>query len=264
MRLPDISANIALYQGLRQAEAVRDALCHTLSSNVLPFRTPTLREWLATQEVRDYGDEPSALFSALKDGYIEGIGDDRRLVVRGSNAPSSEAADRGEERAGAGWKDPASFVITSAFVRLLGTSEQFELDVLKALFYYRPSGLLGQLVDSENIYSTEDVIFEKPAIEKDDREVYSKPTVWTWLRKQAENNVERATIFKRVFDIDLIPPEYKKNNPKREWYEKRNAIAHGRASVKMTLGEYIKVEVFVAKSMAHVSDQCRDKLKVIL
>jgi hypothetical protein len=46
--------------------------------------------------------------------------------------------------------------------------------------------------------------------------------------------------------------------------KKRNAIAHGRAGVQMTLGEYIDVDAFVAKAMMHVSTQCKEKLKLII
>jgi hypothetical protein len=49
-----------------------------------------------------------------------------------------------------------------------------------------------------------------------------------------------------------------------DWYEKRNAIAHGRKGVKMTLGEYVDVDAFVAQRMVQIASECADKLKIIL
>jgi hypothetical protein len=41
-------------------------------------------------------------------------------------------------------------------------------------------------------------------------------------------------------------------------------IAHGFEGVTLTLAEYVGVEVFVAKTIMSVCQQCQDKLKVIV
>src|SRR5690606_23008619 len=106
---------------------------------------------------------------------------------------------------------PANFIITSAFVRLLGALEQFEMDVLKCLFYYRPSGMLGDEEDWLEQEVEPDVVQEVPQIDKKDptKQIYSKPPLWTWLKKQAENNIERSRIFMNVFGISTIAGNFK-------------------------------------------------------
>ncbi len=273
MNLPDLSENPALWLGLRQSEAIRESLNRTLGGHSLPNQSfkdkpsQCMSAWLKTQHVPvdDGGSEDSLLHWTLSEGFRRGIGIHPEMLVRGSNAPLAEWCNLGAERSGAGWQNPANFLITSAFVRLLGASEQFEMDVLKALVYYRPSGLLGHESDWIEQKVEPDVIREVPVRDEKDsnKEVYSKPPLWTWLRKQAENNIERSRIFSNVFGVNPIPDGYKMKN-KQDWYEKRNAIAHGRSGVEMTLGEYIDVDVFVAKSMIHVSRQCKEKLKLMV
>jgi hypothetical protein len=260
---PDLSSKPALWLGLRQTESLREALMITL--NGTPRRGQTIREWLAAQDVPPYEritDEETLLWMTFDDGFKSRVGISPEVLTRRSNSPNDAMVDMGEERSGAGWKDPANFLVTSAFVRLLGASEQFELDVLKALFYYRPLGILGPDTEAVDQLVEPDVILEKPMMEND-KQVYSKPQIWTWLRKSAENNVERTKILKNVFGIDPIPDGYKPRQ-RDDWYEKRNKIAHGRAGVKMKLGEYIEVDAFVAKAMIHISNQCLDKLKLIV
>jgi hypothetical protein len=125
--------------------------------------------------------------------------------------------------------------------------------------------LIGHEDDQEEYKLDPAVIREEPQRDQDDpnKEIYKKPALWTWMRKQAENNVERSRILKNVFAIETIPDGYT-NKHKQAWYDKRNAIAHGRKGVTMKLGEYIDVDVFVAKTMTHISDQCRYKLKLVL
>jgi hypothetical protein len=208
------------------------------------------------------GWEGNLIGDALTTGFQNGYGIHPEILVRGSNAPAEEWVDLGEERSGAGWKDPANFLITSAFVRLLGAWEQYEMDVLKALFNYRPLGLLGNEADQAVVQAETAVISEVPVVDGE-RRIYSNPPVWTWLRKHAENNVERAKIFKNVFGIVTRPKEVT-NEQRNAWYEDRNAIVHGRAGVTMTLDKYIEVDVAVAKAMTYVSTQCIDNLKILV
>ena len=273
MELPDLSENPALWLGLRQTEALRESLNLALNGKPLPLQrvgesaVERIRRWLATQGVPAYDDIPDAplLIHTLAEGFRAGCGIHPEMLVRGSNSPLTEWIDLGAERSGAGWKNPANFLITSAFVRLLGAAEQFELDVLKSLFYYRPSGPLGHKEDWIEQKVEPEVIREKPQIDEKDpnKQVYNKPPLWTWLKKHAENTIERSKIFANIFGISTIPEAYKAKF-KQDLYEKRNAIAHGRAGVDMTLGEYIEVDVFVAKSMLHISDQCKVKLSLIV
>ncbi len=137
--------------------------------------------------------------------------------------------------------------------------------MLKSLLEYRPHKLLGHPLDADYCFVECDVVCEESHADKSnpDIQVYSKPPLWTWIRKQAENNNERARIFAHVYNIKTIPPEYK-GKQKQEWYEKRNAIAHGRNGVEMTLAEYIDVDVFVAKSMLFLSEQCQTSYKLVV
>lgn len=264
MHIPDLSGNPALWLGCRQAESLREALI--ISLNGKPLRNLTTEQWLKSQGIDCDDKFPDVLNIriAMTEGFQNGYGIDPEILVRASNAPDPEWVDLGEERSGAGWRNPANFLISSAFVRLLGAWEQYELDVLKALFYYRPLGLLGDGKDQLVEYAEAGVIRELPVMEEN-KQVFSKPPVWTWVRQQAEKNHERASIFKNVFGIQTIPEPKKANNKRRDaWYESRNKIAHGRAGVEMTLLEYIEVDVFVAQAMTFVSMQCRDKLKLMV
>jgi hypothetical protein len=212
--------------------------------------------------VEDDCPEPQLITHPITSGLEQRLGVRLDILVRGSNAPAEGWTYAGEERSGAGWRDPANFLITSAFVRLLGAWEQYEMDVLKALFYYRPLGLLGDEADQAVVRAEPDVVWEFPRSEGD-KDVYSKPPVWTWLRKHAENNVERAKIFKNVFGISTLP-EGVTNKQRDEWYEKRNCVAHGRAGVKMTLREYLDLEAGAVEAMLYVSRQCGEKLKLLV
>jgi hypothetical protein len=265
MDLPDLSNRPALWLGLRQAESLREAV--NLPLNGKPLPVDSISKWLRTQGLEWSTDAPEtpAIWTSLDNGFTDGVGISPGMLVRGSNAPLPEWTNLGEERAGAGWKDPANFIITSAFVRLLGASEQFELDVLKSLLYYRPQGLLGHEADWIEQTVDCEVIREVPQPDEKSPDVlvYAKPPIWTWLRRHAENNIERTRVFKQVFGLSTVPPDHKPKQ-KQEWYDKRNAIAQGRAGVKMTLREYIEVDVFVAKSMLFLSGQCRERLKLLL
>jgi hypothetical protein len=262
------------WTGLRQVQAVRESLQWTLVGGALTSLDPAqVAEWLAKQGMPrvqgfDLSDPepklPSLMVSsAMNAAFDQAYGRPFGTLARFIDRPAADVDHYAEQRSGAGWQNPANFIITSAFIRLLGAEEEFKMDVLKALFYYRPSGLpLGDEADQMVLEAEADVMTEEPEIDGD-RKLYKKPAVWTWLRKQAENNVERARIFKNVFQIGVIPDGYV-NKQKDAWYEKRNAIAHGRSGVVMTLAEYIEVEIFVARTLTFISDQCREKMKLVV
>ncbi len=149
MNLRDLSNRPALWLGLRQSESIREALSATLGGQSLPqpFKSMVngVRSWLKTQNVliEESCPEPALLNQSLNDGFENKVGIPPGMLVRGSNAPAPGWVDLGEERSGAGWRNPANFLITSAICSTSGASEQFEMDVLKVLFYYRPNGMLG-------------------------------------------------------------------------------------------------------------------------
>ena len=71
-------------------------------------------------------DAVSTAFEAANDGI------DLEELARASDCPDPRLEGIGANRSGAGWNQGwANFVSTSAFVRLLGSEEQFENDVLK-------------------------------------------------------------------------------------------------------------------------------------
>ena len=66
-----------------------------------------------------------------------------------------------------------------------------------------------------------------------------------------------------MFDITVISDGYAQNQ-KNDWYDKRNKIAHGFEGITMTLAEYVAGEVFVAKTVMSIRQQCQDKLNVVV
>ena len=263
-----------LWTSFRQFQAIRDSVAAALSGHALKDLTPEfVGEWLQSQgvpkvEVSDqappnvHANLPALMIStAMVKGFDSLFGSPLGALARRIDSPDERLNDYAEARSGAGWQNPANFVITSAFVRLLGASEQFELDVLKSLFFYRPSGKAVE-TDSELIVVEADVMLEQPEGDGEKR-IFHKPPIWTWIRKHAENNIERDRIFSNVFGIQTVAAHCSPKN-KTDWYKKRNAIAHGRNRVEMALSEYIEVEVFLAKSLLHVAKECEEKLGVLI
>ena len=88
--------------------------------------------------------------------------------------------------------------------RLLGAWEQYELDVLKSLYYYRPTGQSPGPEREQMVIELElPVVYEEPAHDpkNPDRPNYSFPPEWTAKKKEAENNVKRARLFSHDFGI---------------------------------------------------------------
>jgi hypothetical protein len=273
---------VAIWAALRQVEALRESVASTLEHGAIQRNKKLdlgeFAQWISDQGVtpviltpmdfetgQQIGEEKVHLLISMEEfleeryPYARAVRNERCYTKHGG-------FDFGVHRSGVGWHSLPNFVITSAFVRLLGASEQFELDVLKSLLYYRPAGK-AELVDECDVVAvSSEVLTEEP----DESGAYSKPTIWTWIKKSAENNVERKTIFKRVYGIETTPEEFNGlnksavNKYRNELYEKRNAIAHGRANVKMLLSDYCTAEMFIFETIRTIGQQCLDKLKVNL
>lgn len=273
---------VAIWAALRQIEALRESVAFTLEDGAIQrykkLGLEGLAQWVSEQGVtpviltykdfetdQEIGEEKVNLLISMKEffkdryPYAEAVKYETCYIRYGG-------FDFGVHRSGVGWHSLPNFVITSAFVRLLGASEQFELDVLKSLLHHRPAGKAELLDQCDVITVSPDVLTEEP----DESGAYSKPSIWTWIKKTAENNVERKTIFKRVYGIESTPEEFNGlaksaiNKYRTELYEKRNAIAHGRANVTMLLSDYCTAEIFVIETIRTMGQQCMDKLKVSL
>jgi hypothetical protein len=191
---------------------------------------------------------------------VEAYGVDMlRMDIAGAYSRFDEP-DVGTSRSSAGWDNLPNFITSSALIRALGAMEQYELDVLKALLFYRPAGTQHPR-DLDFIDVDLTVAIEVP--DEDGR--YSKPALWSWLKKTAENSVERRKIFKNVFGIDCFPAKFGALRPSelksyyQEVYEQRNSIAHGRSLVEVSLGDYCKVEAFVLALVIHLSSACKER-----
>lgn len=288
-----------VWAALRQIQALRDSLIWALGGGaILAKSTEELNRWMTDQglptqvNALDVAALPAIISTAPKHegvasqarpliSILYGAFDQLRRSIMADRFIESETQARlishsniddfGTDRSGAGWSRTANFCVTSAFVRLLGAHEQFELDVLKTLFFYRPTGeLLGNEADNDFQIADTSIAIEEPEPDPKDRNklLFKKPPTWTWIRPLAENNSERKKIFSRVFSIDTAlgtGQERTKNNEARDsWYEKRNAIAHGRQAVEMTLGQYAEVEAFLYRCVTHLATECRTKFKVIV
>jgi len=189
------------------------------------------------------------------------------ISIQEHKAPSKiEGAsyDFGQERAGAGWNRLDNFIITSAFVRLLGAVETFELDMLKALLYYRPNGRLqSRTVPSEQIIAEEKVVLEEPDTSAKPL-AYDFPPLWTWISGHAYSNSERRKLLKNVFGFETVIPGFTHKLIEEDWYPKRNAIAHGRKNVEMNLQQYCDVEIYALKVVAHYEAECKTKMNLVI
>ncbi|AFY49643.1 hypothetical protein Nos7524_3869 [Nostoc sp. PCC 7524] len=272
---------IAIWAAFRQIEALRESVAFTLEDGAIQWYKKLdiegLAQWLSDQGVtpiiltptdsktnQKIGEEQVNILISMKEFLMERY-PYAAAVIRETCYTKYGGFDFGVHRSGVGWHSLPNFVITSAFVRLLGASEQFELDVLKSLLYYRPAGKAEILDECDVITVRSDVLTEES-----DEFGYSKPSIWTWIKKSAENNIDRKTIFKRVYGIETTPTEFNAlaksaiNQYRTELYEKRNAIAHGRANVTMLLSDYCTAEIFILETIRTISQQCIDKFKLIV
>jgi hypothetical protein len=263
--------------GLNQVQALRDAVCWTVGGEALcTIEDGDVRKWLLRQgldvlQAEAGSTPPIALIADAMEKY-------RKQALAGewvtSEAISSSlmnpgAKEFGLKRSGAGWGQGADFCISSAFVRLLGALEQFEMDVLKALLCYRSTDSpLGPNSKLKDITVELDVLAEEPKVEGD-TEYFIKPAIWTWVKPLARDNAQRRKLFERVFRLESTcgstEADRKRHNKfLKTCYDKRNAIAHGRAGVEITLKDYLDLDAFVTRSMLHLASECRKTQRLIV
>jgi hypothetical protein len=109
------------------------------------------------------------------------------------------------------------------------------------------------------------LIKEQPT-RRNGTDFYRKPVLWTWIKKSAENNIERRKILSNVYGIHLFPLAGRKgkNDILKSCYEKRHAIVHGRDLIEMKLNEFCDVEILVTESVRWITRHCREELKLII
>ncbi|MCB9855379.1 MAG: hypothetical protein H6818_06785 [Phycisphaerales bacterium] len=252
--------------GVRQIQSIRDALGWSLGGQTTGHAN--INSWLASQGMPegDYSEPPiSAVLTSIENKRIELLGRD---VLRELNRGRRGAfeTDIGTSRAGAGWDQAANFCITSAFIRLLGAWEQFELDVLKTLLLLRPGGLAGNRVIASQVEVPDlSKVHEVPTFEMQSnnkrQKVYKHPSKWTKVSKRVLQNGNRRDMLKGDYGIDIMSFVSGASRDASEkmiddWYERRNDLAHGRSAI-MSLAEYTKADVFVHRSIVSVAEQCR-------
>lgn len=258
------------WTALRQMQAIRESVAFTLKDGAVDRGTGKpdqyFDDWLKTQGVepsyyRCMPEETLHLsFDLTISNAISSHGVDMDRIEAASTYSRFNEPDVGSKRSSTGWDRLPNFITSSALIRVLGAMEQYELDVLKALLHYRPGG--KQHGSNEDFIEAEmSVVLETPDAEGR----YSMPALWSWIRKPAENAVERRKIFKYVFGIDCFPKTFSElrsneiNAYYQEVYEKRNAIAHGRSLVDVTLGDYCKAEAFALTLFIHLANVCNER-----
>jgi hypothetical protein len=261
------------WAALRHIEALRESVAFTLRGSAITLGTKQPEsfydDWLTEQGVKPVHvryvterrtrlDMVRSMEESVKQHGINLL----HVQLAGTRSRFSED-DVGVERSSIGWERLPNFITSSAYVRLLGAMEQFEIDVLKTLLHYRPEGK-GYVPDGDVLSADLSVPTEEP--DKDDR--YSKPALWSWLRKPAENTVERRKVFKSVFEIECYPASFSKKKPSeirayyQNMYERRNAIAHGRKLVEISLAEYCEAEAFVLALVSHMASVCKSRYRL--
>ncbi|MGB7086605.1 MAG: hypothetical protein WBD47_13700, partial [Phormidesmis sp.] len=78
----------------------------------------------------------------------------------------------------------------------------------------------------------------------------------------AEDNNQRRQIFSRVYDIRFPKPDFGKTH--EELREMRNAIAHGRDRVDISLSELSHIHGYVMKTLIEIRDTVSEKYRLIL
>lgn len=258
---------------LRQVEALRESVASTLNGGAIDhgrsksdeFKATWLREQGVQPTYYNVVDENREVLSILKSiqDAIASHGIDLLRIQFAGTRSRFGIDDLGFERGSTGWDRLPNFVTSSALVRLLGAMEQFEIDVLKALLHYRPAGKNSPIPKKVELADLA-VVSEQP----DENDRYAMPALWSWIKKPAENAVERRKLLMSVFDIDCYPSTFGTKAAKdirkyyQNLYEQRNAIAHGRARVDVTLAAYCEAEAFVLALVMHLSAVCEKKYKL--
>lgn len=209
-------------------------------------------------------DSVSRVGLAWNWGIINDTGADYgKIAVEGARTTVAlnPETDYGPERSSANWDRWDNFLTTSAMVRFMATLEQFEIDTLKALFYYRPQGLGVPAVEHVDEEVDEKIVFEKPEI-RSQVAYYKSPALWTWMRQSAENNTQRRQIFSRVYEIKFPQPAFGKKHS--DLCDMRNAIAHGRDRIDVSLRELIQIQCYVTTTMIAVRDAVLQRYRLVI
>ncbi len=282
---------VVLWAGLRQLEAVRFstflAISQGTASGVMNSADLShFEDWVSLEELNGEWtkwnlrsvDPPESTDNlklpaknALRFSFLWNIVNTfchpevSRIVGAGARTTEKIAPeeDFGVGRSNAGWLGRwENFITTSAMIRFLGALEQFEIDALKSLLFYRPHGCtipVGEIVEQA---VEESVIREIPEI-RAGVEYYTKPPLWTFIRPNAENVQTRRQIFSSVYGIDLETPD-RFGWTLDELWEQRNSIAHGRDEVEITVGALLRIHRYVIKSMLSLADQIRERYRLEL
>ena len=252
--------SIASWAVFRQLEAVRDAMGSTLQRGVIaktdkPVPPEKVIEWLHDQGMECF-DESHPFVNHIWLGRTLNQSWGSEVEKRGARS-AHDAQDIARERSGADFYPLSEFVITSAFVRMLGAHEQFERDTLKALFYYRP---IGRSSPSEEyrLESVDESVVGEVGQPEGEKTIFEKPPIWTWISKLAENNIERHRIFSYVFGIKCLSSK----QDFRKLYDQRNLVVHGRQGVTMKLVEYCDAEDLVIQSVLQMVKECRERYQL--
>lgn len=160
---------VVLWAGLRQLEAVRFstflAISQGSASGVMNSADlAQFEEWVRLEDLNGEWtkwnlrslDPPESTDNlklpaknALRFSFLWNIvntfchPDVSRIIDEGSRTTARIAPDEdfGVGRSNAGWLGRwENFITTSAMIRFLGALEQFEIDALKSLLFYRPHG----------------------------------------------------------------------------------------------------------------------------
>lgn len=278
---------IILWASLRQLEAIRSAFfislteggaCQRLGrdskADLLEWadREQIDPKWLLHDSEETFADSVpetdvgslTRVALAWNRGIIHDAGDSYgKAVVEGTYTTTTifPDTDYGPDRSSAHCDRWENFLTTSAMLRFMATLEQFEIETLKALLYYRPQGTgipTDEYVEEE---AQEDVVHEIPE-SRSQVLYYKRPALWTWMRKAAEDNIQRRQIFSRVYDISFPQPDFGKKHA--ELCDMRNAIAHGRDRVDITVRELIQIHCYVMKNLIAIRDVVHEKYLLIL
>lgn len=279
---------IALWSALRQMESLRSAFIVSLTQGgaTLSLRSNNkadLLKWAKREGIEpEWLLQPSETIDDLDSTSLNsvsrvGLAWSRgiflesgayvfaRVAAEGTRTTTAinPDSDYGPDRSSANWDRWDNFLTTSAMLRFMATLEQYEIDALKALLFYRPQGLSVPAEEHIDEEVEERVIFEQPKFKnKKQGAVYQFPAIWTWIRPSAEANTERRKIFSRVYNINFPPPKFGKNH--EELCDMRNAIAHGRARIDITLRELIQIHCYITTTMFEVRDSIRERYRLIL
>lgn len=266
---------VILWAGLRQLEMLRTALRMSVvdGSYSLQFRGATfaiLEQWfneeglqladfLNGQTLEDASSSAIPVSDRVNFGLMQTtnslLGSNQGTVMsEGQRATDLIAPeiDHGVERSSVYWSRQSNLLTSSILIRLLATLEIFEVDALKALLFYRPLGRGAPADSYQDEVVEEKIVFEVPSREQD-VDYFNYPPLWTWIKRSAEDNTDRRKILSRVYGITFTQPNFGKKLA--DLYEMRNALAHGRKRIDVSISLLLKVDAYAANSMIELRNQ---------